>query len=74
MSAFSSFFSYRNGAISLLRLGSPKFECFSRVKFSCGAVKQSKRDDYASHEAFGVSGEFVLWEIFLIMKSKLVKI
>ncbi|ESQ42863.1 hypothetical protein EUTSA_v100126140mg, partial [Eutrema salsugineum] len=44
MSGFSSLFSYRNGAISLLRLSSSKFGCFSRVRFSSGAVKHSKRD------------------------------
>ncbi|KAG2299471.1 hypothetical protein Bca52824_035943 [Brassica carinata] len=40
---------------SLLRLGSSILGCFSRVGFSSGVVKQSKRDDYASHEPFGVT-------------------
>lgn len=60
MSGCSSLFSHKNEAISLLRLGSSILGCFSRVGFSSGVVKQSKRDDYASHEPFGVTGEFLL--------------
>lgn len=69
MSGFSSLISYRNGAISLLRLSFSKFRCFSRVRFSCGAVKQSIRDDYASHEPFGVSGEFLffIWLLHILI-------
>lgn len=55
MSGFSSLISYRNGAISLLRLSFSKFGCFSRVGISCGAVKHSKRDAY---------GEFVYQRFF----------
>lgn len=65
MSGLSSLVSHRNGAISLLQLSFSKFGCFSRVWFSSGAVKTSKRDDSASHQAFGVSGEFVFF-IFLL--------
>ncbi|KAG2299480.1 hypothetical protein Bca52824_035952 [Brassica carinata] len=57
MSGFLSLISNKNRAISLSRLGSSKLGCFSRVLFSsAGVVKQSKRDDYASHDAFGVTG------------------
>ncbi|KAG2299474.1 hypothetical protein Bca52824_035946 [Brassica carinata] len=55
MSGCSSLFSHKTKQ-SLLRLGSSILGCFSRVGFSSGVVKQSKRDDYASHEPFGVTG------------------
>lgn len=69
MSGFSSLISHRNGPISLLRLSFSKFGCFSRVGFSCGAVKHSKRDDSASHQACGVSGEFLffIWLLHILI-------